>query len=259
LDLLTRDGVRVAYEVAGSGPTVLFSHGFAATSSMWREQVAAVTGAGYRAVVWDQRGHGCSDAPDDPGAYSEETAVADMAAVLDACGAGRVALVGLSLGGYVAMDVAARWPDRVRGLVISGATAEPVGPRSYAFRGLAFVFRRAPARPLERVNRWFIGRRFPARIAQPILVAGFSFAGGERALRMLVGERFLPRLAAYPGPTLIMNGEYDLFFRPTEPAFAAAAVDARRVLVRGATHLANMDRPAAFSAAVRRFARSLRD
>jgi pimeloyl-ACP methyl ester carboxylesterase len=155
------------------------------------------------------------------------------------------------------MDVAARWPERIRGLVISGATAEPVAARSFAFRGLASVYRRTPARTLDRVNRWFVRRRYPAAVADPILTAGFSFPGGELALRALVGERFLPRLAAYPGPSLILNGEYDLFFRPTERAFAAVAADPRRVVIRGATHLANLDRPAAFSAAVRRFARSL--
>ena len=102
-----------------------------------------------------------------------------------------------------------------------------------------------------------MGRRFPPPISDPILAAGFSFPGGETALRALVGERFRPRLAAYPGPSLILNGEYDLFFRPTERAFAAVAADPRRVILRGATHLANLDRPAAFSAAVRHFARSL--
>jgi pimeloyl-ACP methyl ester carboxylesterase len=155
------------------------------------------------------------------------------------------------------MDVAARWPDRVRGLVISGATAEPIGPRSLAFRGLALVFDRTPPAALDRVNRAFIAWRFPPAIADPILAAGFSFAGGVAALHALVGERFRPRLAAYPGPSLILNGEYDLFFRPTERAFAAVAADPRRVILRGATHLANLDRPVQFSAAIRRFARSL--
>ena len=170
---------------------------------------------------------------------------------------GRAILVGLSLGGYVAMDVAARRPDLVRGLVISGATAEPVGVRSVAYRGLAFVFRRTPPHLLDRTNRRFVAWRFPPAIADPILAAGFAFPAGEAALRALVGRRFRPRLAAYPGPSLILNGEFDLFFRPTEASFAAVAIDARRVIIRGATHLANLDRPAAFSAAVRRFALSL--
>ena len=64
----------------------------------------------------------------------------------------------------------------------------------------------------------------------------------------------MPRLAAYPGPTLILNGEFDLPFRLSAPAFAAAARRPRRVRLAGATHLANLDRPLAFSEAVRRFA-----
>jgi pimeloyl-ACP methyl ester carboxylesterase len=78
-------------------------------------------------------------------------------------------------------------------------------------------------------------------------------------LRALIGERFVPRLAAYPGSTLIINGELDIPFRLFARTFAAAARDPHRVRLAGASHLANLDRPAAFSEAVRRFARSLGD
>jgi pimeloyl-ACP methyl ester carboxylesterase len=155
------------------------------------------------------------------------------------------------------MDLAARRPELVRGLVVSGATAEPTGARSAAYRALALALRRIPDGVLDPVNRQFFRRRFAAAISEPIVSAGFSFAGGDVALRALVGERFRPRLAAYPGPSLLLNGEYDLFFRPTERSFAAVAADPRRTVIRRATHLANLDQPAAFSAAVRRFARSL--
>lgn len=234
-------------------PTIVFLHGTRLSGASWAAQLAEL-GDEFHCLAPDLAGHGAA-----AGEPFTLASAADRVAtrIANEAHGGRAILVGLSLGGYVAMDVAARWPDRVRGLVISGATAEPVGPRSLAFRGLALVFRRTPRRPLERVNRWFIARRFPPAVADPILAAGFAFSGGETALRLLVGERFLPRLAAYPGPTLILNGEYDLFFRPTERAFAAVAADPRRVLIRGATHLANLDRPDAFSAAVRRFARSL--
>ena len=77
------------------------------------------------------------------------------------------------------------------------------------------------------------------------------------ALRALVGQRFTPRLATYPGPTLFLNGTYDLPFRLSVRAFAGAARQPRRVRLAGATHLANLDRPAAFNAAVRSFVRSL--
>jgi pimeloyl-ACP methyl ester carboxylesterase len=111
-----------------------------------------------------------------------------------------------------------------------------------------------PEPALDGVYRWFFRRRFAASIADPIFADGFSFAGGVVALRSLVGQRFTPRLAAYPGPSLLINGEYDLFFRPTERAFADAAVDPRRSLIRRATHLSNLDQPVRFSRVIRAFA-----
>jgi pimeloyl-ACP methyl ester carboxylesterase len=89
------------------------------------------------------------------------------------------------------------------------------------------------------------------------VAGGFWHAAGAEALRSLVGQRFAPRLAAYPGPTLILNGDRDLLFRLSAPAFAAAARDARRVRLRGARHLSNLDRPGPFSLAIREFARSI--
>ncbi len=110
---------------------------------------------------------------------------------------------------------------------------------------------------LVALNTWFFRTRFPAGIADPIVAGGFWSTAGAEALRSLVGERFAPRLAAYPGPTLILNGAYDLPFRLTADTFARVARQPRRVRLAGATHLANLDRPAAFSEAVRRFVRSL--
>jgi pimeloyl-ACP methyl ester carboxylesterase len=108
---------------------------------------------------------------------------------------------------------------------------------------------------LERANRSYFTRRYRTVGAEPILAGGFWFRGGAAAVRSLVGQRFRPRLAAYPGPTLLINGEYDVVFRPTERSFAEVAVDARRVVIRRATHLVNLDQPEAFTAVLRRFAR----
>jgi pimeloyl-ACP methyl ester carboxylesterase len=110
---------------------------------------------------------------------------------------------------------------------------------------------------LTRLNTWFFRTRYPAAIAEPIVAGGFWSRGGATALRALFGERFRPRLAAFPGPTLIINGQWDLLFRLSAGDFAASAVDARRVRLAGALHLSNLDRPHAFSEAVRRFVRSL--
>src|SRR5439155_21605785 len=79
-----RDGVKVYYEARGDGPPVLLSHGYSATTEMWQGQVEALAPR-YRVIVWDMRGHGQTDSPDDPAAYSEESTVGDMAAVPGVC------------------------------------------------------------------------------------------------------------------------------------------------------------------------------
>jgi pimeloyl-ACP methyl ester carboxylesterase len=204
-------------------------------------------------VAVDLPGHGVL--VDEP---FELEAAADHVGDLIATVLGRPAVVvGLSLGGYVAMALAARRPELVRALVLSGATAEPIGVLAAPYRALAWAMLRFDGSRLDALNARFFRSRFVPDIADPILAGGFWSRGGAVALRALIGERFAPRLAAYPGPTLIVNGEYDLLFRLSSRTFAGAAHDARRVRLRGATHLANLDRPEAFSEAVRRFVRSL--
>ena len=67
---LNRDGVNIHYEVHGSGPPVLLTHGYSSTAEMWQGQIAALS-KHHKLVLWDMRGHGRSDYPDDPAAYSE--------------------------------------------------------------------------------------------------------------------------------------------------------------------------------------------
>ncbi len=73
---LTRDGVKLYYEVHGDrGPVILLTHGYSATSQMWAGQVGPLS-KDHRLVIWDMRGHGRSDSPDDPALYSEPATVA---------------------------------------------------------------------------------------------------------------------------------------------------------------------------------------
>ena len=72
----------------------------------------------HKLVLWDMRGHGQSDYPEDPSAYSEALTVADMAALLDAVGADKAIVGGLSLGGYMSLAFYRTHPDRVRALLI---------------------------------------------------------------------------------------------------------------------------------------------
>ena len=71
---INRDGVKIYYEVHGSGPPLLLTHGYSSTSEMWQGQIEALS-KHHKLVLWDMRGHGQSDYPDDPAAYSEALTV----------------------------------------------------------------------------------------------------------------------------------------------------------------------------------------
>src|SRR5690606_4088229 len=113
-----QDGpVHVHHEIAGSGPVVLLTHGFGASSHMFATTVAALA-TDHTAISWDQRGHGASAAPDDPAAYSVAASLEDMATLLDDVGARRAVLLGHSLGGYLSLEFALAHPARVAALVL---------------------------------------------------------------------------------------------------------------------------------------------
>lgn len=99
--------------VDGSGEqTVVLSHGWGATAHMWEPQVAELSKRA-KVITWDLRGHGRSPSPDDPSAYSLESALADLEALIDEQ---RVVLVGHSFGGQLSMAFTLRRPDLVEGL-----------------------------------------------------------------------------------------------------------------------------------------------
>jgi len=234
------------------GQPIVFLHGTRLSRTVWRPVMRRLAGS-FRVIAIDLPGHG-SHADE---VFTMDAAVAAVVAAVDREAGGRTTLVGLSLGGYVAMETASRHPERVRALVIAGASQEPIGFWSIGFRVLAALLRWAPSGPAAALDRWFFGTRYPADVARAVLDGGTWPRGGAIAVGSLVGRTFAPVLAAYPGPTLVLNGEFDVLFRSGERRFLAAARDGRRRVIRRATHLTNLDRPAAFAAAVRAFIRGL--
>jgi pimeloyl-ACP methyl ester carboxylesterase len=238
-------------DVAGppDATPIVLVHGTRLCRTMWAPQMDRLSDE-FRTIAPDLPGHGSRAGE----TFTLDRAADRLAAAIDEHAGGRAIVVGLSLGGYTAMTLAARSPGRIRGLVVAGATLEPIGPAAIPFLALARLFETFDGDGLDALNRWFFRARFPPVIAEPLVAGGFWSAGGATAVRSLIGRRFAPLLAAYPGPVLFLDGEWDLLFRLGAPAFVRAARDVQRVRLRGATHLSNLDRPAAFSAAVRRFA-----
>ena len=242
------DGVQIYYEVHGSGPAILLSHGFSATSQMWQPQVSALS-RGHKLILWDMRGHGRSDYPSDDSAYSEEATVADMAAVLDAAGADKAVIGGLSLGGYMSLAFRRVHPERALALLIVDT-----GPG----------FRNEEARA-----RWNAVALNTAERLQTEGLASLSGQSQERALSthrsaeglaraargMLTRRdaRVIESLPAIDVPALVIVGADDAPFLKAADYMAAKIPDSRLVVLSGAGHASNLDRPEAFNAAVLEF------
>lgn len=120
------DGIELRYDVAGDGPPLVLLHGSVLSRAIWR-------GLGYLAPLAEQhtvirvdlRGHGSSEKPHDPAAYTQAVFVADLLAVLEAEGIGRTAVMGYSLGARIALTAALELPGRITRLVSLGGSASP--------------------------------------------------------------------------------------------------------------------------------------
>ena len=257
-----------AVEAAGppDAPALLLLHGTRRTRAMWQCQLDGLSD-GLRVLALDLPGHGTlADIP-----FRLADATDRAAAVIEALPAGRAVVVGSSLGGYVAMDLAARHPTLVAGLVLVNASAEPRFIALHAPRTVGSYLARAASDRLRVRSDAAPGGPGPGGDGdgdgtgrgdggvEPPATKGWLFRGGGRAIVSALRESFLPRLAAYPGPTLIVNGADDALFRSEERAFLAAAVDGRIELIEGTGHLANEEQPAAFNAVVQRFVAEVND
>ena len=131
--------------------------------------------------------------------FTLDGAVDAVASTIRADGRGRAVVVGLSLGGYVGMALAAREPALVRGLVLSGATAEPTGLRMVPYLALAGVMGQIDVGRLDRANAWNFRRRYPPEIAEPIIAGGFWWRGGAVALAGRGWRTVRATVACLPG------------------------------------------------------------
>jgi pimeloyl-ACP methyl ester carboxylesterase len=245
MPMLDRDGVQIHYEVSGDGPVLLLTHGYSATGQMWEGQIATLS-PHFKVVTWDMRGHGASDYPEDQAEYSEEATVADMAALLDAVGADKAVIGGLSLGGYMSLAFNRAHPERTRALLI--IDTGPGYKNDQARDGWnANAIRRA-----ERLESQGLGdlSTASAEVRQARHRDATGLARAARGMLTQRDARVIESLPAVAVPSIVIVGADDTPFLAASDYMAAKIPGAKKVVIEGAGHSANIDQPAAFNAAL---------
>lgn len=253
-------GHRLYFEDSGgSGPAVLFSHGFLLDHSMWDAQVAALAPA-FRCLSWDERGHGMSECR---GPFDYYDSAGDAIALLDRLGVQRAALVGMSQGGFLSMRAAWKHPERVRALALVD-TAAALFPAEViaAYRATADAWlEHGPVGEIATgMAELLFGKGWDA---SPWLAKWQAKPPAEMAHpwdTVLRRDEFMHRLPEIRCPSLVIHGSADQAFDlATAKGLAAALGDCRGlVVIDGAAHAPNVTHPQPVNRALREFLESTR-
>ena len=244
---LTRDGVRLYYEDHGQGVALLLSHGFGASTAMWRGQVEAFQ-ASYRLIPWDMRGHGNSDSPEAQTLYSHQHTVEDMRALLDRLQIEQAVIAGHSLGGFMSLAFHVAYPQRVKALILQGCGP---GYRNAEARAAWNARAEQRAHTLETQGLAALGGGSEVRVSTQHSALGLAKAA--RGILTQVDARVIDSLPHIRVPTLIIVGEQDTPFVNGAHYMAGRIPQATEVVVKNAGHGANVEQPEVVNEAIRHF------
>lgn len=254
------NGISLAYGDRGKGLPLVLIHGFPLCRKMWRPQAEALDKAGCRVITPDLRGFGESGLASD--SVTMDTYADDIVALLDHLGLDQAVVGGMSMGGYVLMNLLERYPQRVAAalfIVTKAGGDDLVGkarrtalaeacrdqgslPVAEAFRGLLFAPEILADNPdlVAEVFDWM-------RATDPRGAAAALIAMRER-------KDCIPLLAGFSQPALVIGAEQDQA-APVEHSriIAEGLPDADLCIIHGGGHMVNLEQPQAFNEAILEF------
>jgi 2-succinyl-6-hydroxy-2,4-cyclohexadiene-1-carboxylate synthase len=264
--LVEVNGVKLNVEGSGDGPTVMLLHGFTGSS---RSLLSfARSWPGFSILAVDVIGHGESDSPEEVAAYTMDAFIADLDALIEVLNLNRVALLGYSMGGRIALRFALRHPERLWALVLESAST---GIEDDAERAARVAGDEALAQRLERdglepfIDYW---QSIPLWASQTSLPQEKRHALRQQRLKNNVtglanslrgmgagADPFVTdaQLAALTVPTLVQAGALDTKYRNLALHLGEVLPDATVQIIENAGHAAHFEQPAVFAAAVKEF------
>ncbi|MDY7094057.1 MAG: alpha/beta fold hydrolase [Acidobacteriota bacterium] len=265
---LDLQGVRLHYEDSGPAPgagqgsqTLLFAHGLLWDGRLWEPQIEAFRDR-YRCITFDFRGQGRTEVTDD--GYDMDTLAEDAAALIEALDIGPCHFVGLSMGGFVGMRVAARRPELVRSLCLLETSSEPEPRKNVPrYRLLNFIARWFGLGLVAgRVMKILFGRTFlhdPTRADERRelrrRLVGNHRIGISRAVDGVIERQGIEgELGKIQAPTLILVGDEDVATIPAKSQRIHEGIaGSQLVIIPQAGHTSNLEQPEAVNAALEEF------
>ena len=257
------DGVRIAYQVSGQGPALVFCHAMANDHRMYDEH-RDLFSESHTLITFDQRGSGYSDHPPfEEGSnsfYTVEKFGDDLKAVLDHLGINRASILGFSMGAVAALSFSTRWPDRIDRLVLASAMAsrlpQPIIDRA---RLVEQVLDNKGLK--ETYDFYFSGalfdgllerRKFHETIA--LFREKATPQGFKGCFRVTIDRpSLIDQLSLIQSPTLILVGENDTHYLAEAELLEKTISNAKRVVMAGVGHPMSAQDPKAFEAEVMAF------
>jgi pimeloyl-ACP methyl ester carboxylesterase len=250
-------GVRIAWEAHGDGPPLLLVQGLGYGRWGWRPVVEPLASR-YRVIVFDNRGIGDSDVP--PGPYTAAEMAGDALAVLDAAGVARAHVLGASLGGAVAQELALRSPERLEKVVLVATMSGMTNMHPIPAQTMQLMAEAATLEPAVALRRFvenalepepdpaLVDRLVELRTANPPDPAGWAAQAGIWSSFDVWDE-----LPSIDGPTLVVQGEGDVVVDPRNAPLLAERIPGARLQLVAGGHLFLWNRPAEFAELVTEF------